>query len=97
MPRNEYGCWVPSPVKCDGPACSVKLGPVAPRRLRSRHCDCRKLGLLKAECQMPASGVVEPEYLEAYATEPPEGRPRRAQHAYVLCIDIVRSTEDADW
>jgi hypothetical protein len=76
---------------------AAEMGPPAPRALRSRHCDCRRLGLLRAECLMPDSGVADEEMFEAYSTEPPEGKPRTAQHAYVLCIALVRSTEDCDW
>jgi hypothetical protein len=73
------------------------FGPAAPRKLRSRHCDCRKLGLMKAECQMPDSGVVDDDAIEAYTSSPPEGKPRSCAHAYVLCIALARSTEDTDW
>lgn len=76
----------------------AEIGPRAPRALRSRHCDCHRLGLLRAECQMPDSGVVESEEMfDAYTTEPPEGKPRTARHAYVLCIELARSTADCDW
>lgn len=46
---------------------------------------------------MPDSGVVDEGMLEAYATQPPEGTPRTCAHSYVLCIALVRSTEDCDW
>ena len=96
--RNAYGSWAPSPTTCQGPACPPRYyGPSAPRALRSRHCDCKRLGLMRAECRMPDSGVVEADMLEAYSTQPPEGKPRTCKHAYVLCIDLVRSTEDCDW
>lgn len=72
-------------------------GPAAPRAFRSRHCDCRRLGLMRAECRMPDHGTAEPDMFAAYATEPPEGKPRKCAHAYVLCIALVRSTEDCDW
>ncbi len=76
---------------------ATPLGPRAPLALRSRHCDCRRLGLLRAECQMPDSGVADETMFETYSTEPPEGAPRTAKHAYVLCINLVRSTADCDW
>jgi hypothetical protein len=76
---------------------AVTLGPRAPRALRSRHCDCHRLGMLRAECLMPDSGVVDESMLEAFSTNPPEGAPRTANHAYVFCIDLVRGTADCDW
>lgn len=72
-------------------------GPAAPYAVRARHCDCWRLGLRRAECTMPASGVVEPDAFEAYETERPEGPQRSCAHAYVCCIALVRSTEDCDW
>lgn len=75
----------------------MTYGPRAPRGLRRRHCDCRRLGLMRAECLMPDSGLAEDDDFEAYTTDPPEGEPLRALHAYVLCIDLVRSTADGDW
>ena len=46
---------------------------------------------------MPDSGVVEEDMFEAYESEPPEGKPDRCAHAYVLCIAMARDTEDRDW
>jgi hypothetical protein len=46
---------------------------------------------------MPDSGIVDEAMFTAYETEPPEGRPRRARHVYVLCVQVVRETEDCDW
>jgi hypothetical protein len=69
-------------------------GPPAPYSLRKRHCDCRRIG---ATCLMPASGVVEPHYLEAVVIAKPEGPQRRAKHAYVRCIRQVQSPNDCDW
>jgi hypothetical protein len=55
------------------------FGPRAPYELRSRHCGCRSLGV-RAECLMPASGIVDEDCFEDYSTDPPEGRPRTGTH-----------------
>ncbi len=73
------------------------IGPRAPYRLRARNCGCRRLGLSRAECLMPSSGVVDEGCFEDYSTNPPEGAARTGSHVYVRCIDLVRSTADCDW
>jgi hypothetical protein len=96
--RTEWGGWRPNPVVCTGPFCPpLAQGPAAPAALRSRHCDCVRLGMRRAECLMPVVGVADEDSFEAYSTQPPEGKPRTCAHAYVLCIALVRSTEDCDW
>jgi hypothetical protein len=50
-----------------------------------------------AECLMPASGLAPEEHFTDYASTPPEGTARVARHVYILCADLVRSTEDHDW
>lgn len=96
--RTAWGSWRPAPaVCCDSTCAPAYYGPAAPRALRSRHCDCWRLGLRRAECLMPDSGVAPEDQFEEYETKPPEGKSLRCAHAYVMCIALVRSTEDCDW